>query len=67
MEADDKAALITATLLVDYMFFEKDLGICKPVRGADGWSCETTLFNCYCCGTTCGCSCSSGNNNSSSD
>jgi len=64
MEADAKAALITSTLLLDYMFFEQDLGICKPTHSQDGCGCSTTLFNWYCCGCICPCGCSTGNNDS---
>ena len=61
MEADAKAALITTTLLVDYMFFEQDLGVCRPKRGQEGgMACETTLWNCYCCGCVCPCNCTCG-------
>lgn len=57
-----KAALITSTLLLDYMFFERDMGVCKPTVGEGGLGCSTTLFNCYCCGCVCPCTCSTGNN-----
>ncbi|GMI17895.1 hypothetical protein TrLO_g1388 [Triparma laevis f. longispina] len=57
-----KAALITSTLLLDYMFFERDMGVCKPTVGEGGLGCSTTLFNCYCCGCICPCTCSTGNN-----
>ncbi|GMI36596.1 hypothetical protein TeGR_g5674, partial [Tetraparma gracilis] len=57
MSNETKAGVLTSSLLIDYMFFEQDLGVCKPKLGG---GCSTTLFNCYCCGCICPCSCSTG-------
>jgi hypothetical protein len=57
MSADSKAAVVTAALLVDFMYYENDLGICKTTE--DGAGCQTTLCNVYCCGMVCPCGCKS--------
>ncbi|GMI53184.1 hypothetical protein ScalyP_jg8843 [Parmales sp. scaly parma] len=63
-DALTKLSTVVSTLLLDYMFFEHDLGICRPKWNG---GCETTICNWYLCGMTCPCKCSTGdkNNNNS--
>ena len=46
-----KALMLTSLLQVDYMFFEKDNGLCKNERS----HIEITLFECYLMGCVCPC------------
>ena len=43
---DDKAALLTSAFLIDFMFFERDNGMCTVKPDA----CYATCCLCYCCG-----------------
>lgn len=51
IDASDKVALLTGTILVDYMFFEIDEGLCHD----DGQNVKCTLFLCFCYGCLCPC------------
>ena len=44
-----KASMMGALILSDYMFFEKDGGMCSSTRNGDV---KITVFECFCCGTT---------------
>ena len=44
-----KASMMGALILSDYMFFEKDGGMCSATRNGDV---KITVFECYCCGMT---------------
>ena len=46
-----KATMISSLILVDYMFFEKDNGMCHM----EGSKLKFTLFECYCAGCVCPC------------
>ena len=52
MTPQQRATLIGTLLLMDYMFFERDIDMC----GIDGnGKCYINLCNCYCCGQVCPC------------
>ena len=51
-----KALMMASLVQVDFMFFEKDNGMCKM----EGGKVKITLFECYCCGCTCPCNLESG-------
>ena len=54
-----KALMLTSLIQIDYMFFEKDNGMCKY----EGGKIKITLFECYCYGIMCPCNVElSGNN-----
>ena len=46
-----KALMMASLVQIDFMFFEKDNGMCK----SEGGKIKITLFECYCCGCTCPC------------
>mmetsp|Transcript_9687 Transcript_9687/g.14591 ORF Transcript_9687/g.14591 Transcript_9687/m.14591 type:complete len:156 (+) Transcript_9687:586-1053(+) len=51
-DGDERIAMLAALFLTDFMFFEQDLGTCKPrPNGTFGCTC----FECYCCGILCPC------------
>lgn len=45
-----KATMIASLILVDYMFFEEDHGMCSCEDGL-----RITFFECYCMGFVCPC------------
>eukprot|EP00808_Paulinella_micropora_P030739 g50837.t1 len=59
----DRAALLTATFLADYMLFERDLGMLFN----NYESCGCTCFQCYCCGCVQSCVCAVSKNNNSGE
>lgn len=55
---EEKANAIGLSLLADYMFFERDLGIITYITKEDGTKAlKCTLCLTYCCGQVCPCSC----------
>jgi len=54
-----KALMLSSLVQIDFMFFEKDNGMCK----SEGGKIKITLFECYCYGCTCPCNLEFGGNN----
>lgn len=55
-----KAMMLSSLVMVDYMLFEQDNGMCK----CENKKLEITLFECYCCGCLCPCNLTFDGNNS---